>query len=245
MTSSPTALIQARMGSHRLPGKSLLDIHGQTMLGHVIERSRRASVIGAVAVATSTGAEDDPIAALCDGLAVSCFRGSPSHVLERMTRAATALGAATVVRVTADNPLVGPDVIDHVVDHHRACGADITTTYHSKSFPNGTVVSVLEVDAMERLCALDVPKGTREHIVSDLEFLKRHCAVEVVEAPTAWRRYDLRYCVDEAEDFEVVQRIVEHFAAQGHDPSTDDILRFLDTHPEVRRRNAELAARGY
>src|SRR5215470_13369780 len=114
------AIIQARMGSTRLPGKVLLDIAGQPMLWRVISRACRAKTIEQVVVATSTAAADDAIARFCAERGIYCFRGSEHNVLDRYYQAAQAVRAKTILRLTADCPLLDPEVIDQVVSRFLA-----------------------------------------------------------------------------------------------------------------------------
>src|SRR5574338_858206 len=109
------AIIQARMGSSRLPGKVLLDIAGQPMLARVIERARRASTIDEVVVATTIDTSDDPIVDFCHQRGIAVYRGSVYDVLDRFYGAAKQAGAELIVRITADCPLIDPAVIDQVV----------------------------------------------------------------------------------------------------------------------------------
>ena len=109
------AIIQARMGSTRLPGKALADIGGRTTLARVVGRVRGAGLVDHVVVATSQKPADDPIQEECRRLAVDAFRGEESDVLDRFHRAAEAYQAEGIVRITADCPLADPEVIDRVV----------------------------------------------------------------------------------------------------------------------------------
>lgn len=109
------AIIQGRMGSSRLPGKVLLDIAGKPMLQHVIERTRRARTLDAVVVATSSDPSDDPIASFCADMDVPCSRGSLHDVLDRYYQAAKEHNAGGIVRITADCPMIDPDLIDETV----------------------------------------------------------------------------------------------------------------------------------
>ena len=116
MTPRIFAIIQARLGSSRLPGKVLLDIDGQPMLVRVAERARRATTLDGIAVATTTSPDDDPLAALCTARGYPCYRGSLHDVLDRYYQAARLFNADVIVRLTADCPLIDPDVVDDTVN---------------------------------------------------------------------------------------------------------------------------------
>jgi spore coat polysaccharide biosynthesis protein SpsF len=109
------AIIQARMGSSRLPGKVLREIAGEPMLARVVERTRRASRLDQVVIATTTEAGDDPVAQFCQARGYPCWRGSLHDVLDRYYQAARSYAAQVIVRITADCPLIDPDEIDHTV----------------------------------------------------------------------------------------------------------------------------------
>ncbi|MGH9567164.1 MAG: cytidylyltransferase domain-containing protein, partial [Candidatus Angelobacter sp.] len=144
------AIIQARMGSSRLPGKVLMDLGGETVLARVVRRSRRARLIHATAVATTELIGDDAIAEECRRLGVSCFRGMEENVLDRYYQAALEHSARLVVRVTSDNPLVDPDLIDETVMTILKSDADYANNRSPRIYPQGLDVEVCTFDAMER-----------------------------------------------------------------------------------------------
>jgi spore coat polysaccharide biosynthesis protein SpsF len=109
------AIVQARMGSTRLPGKSMADICGRPMLERVVNRVRESKLVEKVVVATSDAEIDNAIAAFCDRKQIPCYRGDESDVLDRFYQAAKFYAADAVIRITADCPLIDPAVIDRVV----------------------------------------------------------------------------------------------------------------------------------
>lgn len=115
MTVNKLAIIQARMSSSRLPGKVLLDIAGQPMLQHVIERSRKAKMVDGVVLATTTDPSDDVLEQFCQKQGVLCYRGSLPDVLDRFYQTAVQFHADAIIRLTADCPLIDPIVIDLTV----------------------------------------------------------------------------------------------------------------------------------
>ena len=167
------AVIQGRMGSSRLPGKVLLDIARKPMLQHVIERTRRARHIDALVVATSSEPSDDPIAEFCAGLGVACERGSLQDVLDRFHQAATAQHASRVVRITADCPMIDPDLIDETIrllDESKASqpvdfAANRLPPPFGRSFPIGLDVEVCTFAALERAWREATETFQREHVM--------------------------------------------------------------------------------
>ena len=166
------AIIQGRMGSSRLPGKVLLDIAGKPMLQHVIERTRRAQRLDLITVATSSEASDDPIAAFCAGEGIACMRGSLHDVLDRYYQAAQAQQADVVVRITADCPLIDPDLIDQtiqLVTGNSGQALDFAANRlpppFQRTFPIGLDVEVCRFSALQ--CAWQESKETfhREHVM--------------------------------------------------------------------------------
>ena len=157
------AIVQARMTSTRLAGKVLADIDGAPMLARVVERVSAAGLVSRVWVACTDLGTDDPIVECCRGLEVPVFRGSEADVLGRYVGAATAAGAEVVVRVTADCPLLDPEVIDRVVAA-LAPGIDYASNVLERSFPRGLDVEAFRATALARMDQLARSTAAREHV---------------------------------------------------------------------------------
>jgi spore coat polysaccharide biosynthesis protein SpsF len=169
------ALIQARLGSSRLPGKSALPLPlsatgaENTILGHVVSRAQRATSVQQVMVATTTQPLDDPLATLAARLGVGVFRGDEQDVLGRFAGALAQAGNfQTVVRLTADNPAIDPAFIDAAVTHHLATRADYTYT---SGLPLGANIEVLSAAALLRAHREATAPDEREHVTP---YLRRH-----------------------------------------------------------------------
>jgi spore coat polysaccharide biosynthesis protein SpsF len=174
-TPRVVALIQARLGSSRLPGKSCLPLplHAvgdeHTILGHVVRRARQASSISEVVVATTSQPLDNALAALATRLNVGVFRGDEQDVLGRFAGAlAQAAPAEVVVRLTADNPALDPSFVDVAVAHHIASGADYT---HTTGLPLGTNVEIISAEALRQAHHEATQPDEREHVTP---YLRRH-----------------------------------------------------------------------
>lgn len=137
------AIIQARMGSTRLPGKVLMDICGQTMLEHVVRRTQKARLIDEVVVATTPHQSDLPVVEECRRLNVACFLGSEDDVLDRYNRAAEAHAADVVVRITSDCPLIDPAESDRVVRAFLDCRPDYASNVLRRTYPRGLDTEVM------------------------------------------------------------------------------------------------------
>ncbi|RZK60613.1 MAG: hypothetical protein EOO59_06765 [Hymenobacter sp.] len=178
MSTQPShalVLIQARLGSSRLPGKSMLPLPlsaqgvQNTLLGHVVSRARQAASVGEIIVATTTQPLDDPLAALAAQLGVGVFRGDEQDVLGRFAGALAQAGpAAAVVRLTADNPAIDPAFLDAAVAHHLAAGADYT---YSSGLPLGTNIEVISASALIKAHREATQPDEREHVTP---YLRRH-----------------------------------------------------------------------
>lgn len=166
------AIIQGRMSSSRLPGKVLLEIAGKPMIQHVIERTKRALTLDAVAIATTTDPSDDPVAAFAVSTGIPVTRGSLHDVLDRYYQAAKIHEADVIVRITADCPLIDPDVIDQtvrLVTDHSALMTDFACNRlpppFSRTFPIGLDVEVCTFAALERAWKESTETFHREHVM--------------------------------------------------------------------------------
>lgn len=152
MSKRIVCIIQARMGSTRLPGKVLLDIGGQPMLARVIRRAARSRRIDALMVATTVKPADDPVAEAARALGVPVSRGSEDDVLDRYHLAAKQAGADVIVRITSDCPLIDPTLIDQVIEVFTGASpmADYAANCLERSYPHGLDVEVASVSALDQ-----------------------------------------------------------------------------------------------
>jgi spore coat polysaccharide biosynthesis protein SpsF (cytidylyltransferase family) len=232
-------IIQARMGSTRLPGKTLMDIAGEPLLAHMVARSDAMERSDLTVVATSTDAGDDPIAALGSARGWHVFRGSEADVLDRYVQAARDCGADHVIRVTADTPLMDPEEGDRVIAHHLESGADYThnITVWGGETPLGCGVEAFTLGALEASWQDGHEPHHREHVD---EFVYEHperFKLEKVVASEAVRRPDLRLTVDTPEDLQLIREIYERLYQPGGIVALRDAIKLLDAHPELLELN--------
>ena len=233
------AIIQARMGSSRLPGKSLAEIEGHPMLWHVIQRVQRAQLVDRVVVATSTAPMDDAIAAMCSDIKVPCYRGSEADVLDRYYAAALGEKAAQVVRITADCPLIDPEIIDRVVARFRSGDLDYASNAMLRSYPDGLDTEVFSFTALERAWREATKTSEREHVTPYLRSEKFRAANVKNDAPLIEHHH--RWTVDEAADLEFVREVYKAFRNKQNF-GMNDVLRLIEENPGLEKLNSEITS---
>lgn len=231
------AIIQARMGSTRLPGKVLRPLAGKPMLQHVIERVNRAKLVDETLVATSDQPADREIEEFCASVECPCFRGDENDVLDRYYQSATQRGADVVVRITSDCPLIDPDVIDQVVAAREQHEADYASNIApTRTFPRGLDTEVFRFDVLER-CWREAPAGpNREHVTSYIYGHPERFRVSGVTNDSDASAH--RWTVDTPEDYALLERIYAHFGNNRF--GWGDVLSLLAEHPEWSELNAHV-----
>lgn len=203
MSGAAVAIIQARVGSTRLPRKALLDVRGVSLLARVVQRVRCAARVDAIVVATTRLPEDDAVAAEATALGVHVYRGDVEDVLARYAGAAREFDADPVVRITSDCPLIDPGVIDHVVG---ALGdADFAANTLERTFPRGLDVEVAARRALEIADAEAREPYERAHVMPFI--YRRPDRFRLVSITSDLDRASMRWTVDTAEDLELVRAV--------------------------------------
>ena len=221
-------ILQARMNSTRLPGKVLAALAGRPMIEHVVRRLRRVRRAKRLIVATGDSPADDAIARWADAAGVACFRGSEPDVLDRFYRCARRAGLTTIVRATADNPLVDPGCADALIDAHLAGGFDLSTSKceYGSGLPDGVGLDVLSFEALATSWREATAPAHREHVD---EYVWAHpdaFRTLVWAAPPALRRPELSLTVDTPDDR---ARVAALLARLGPDTSLADLVADADS----------------
>jgi spore coat polysaccharide biosynthesis protein SpsF len=240
------AVIQARMGSSRLPGKSLMPVWGNvSLLEMVLRRVKRANMPSRVVLATPDQPRDDPLIPIAQRCGVDTFRGSENDVLGRFVGALEKFPAEAVVRGAADNPLIDPLMIDNLVNffwEHSPCdyATNMPTWEHSPyghvcGFPDGVGAEILSASTLRRLDVEATDSHDREHVTTFLHGNPDFCC-HYLYAEDDYRRPQYRLDIDYKEDLEFVRELLKRL------PETDapfwttlDIIRVLDKEPELLR----------
>lgn len=228
------AIIQARMSSTRLPGKVLMALAGKTVLARVVDAARAITGVDKVVVATSGTAEDDAIARWCADNTVDCYRGSLDDVLGRYAGAAEAYGADTVMRLTADCPLLDPAVCAAVLYLQQTTGADYASSCNPPSWPDGLDCEVFTMQALRSANAEATRPAHREHVTGFIHQNRQRFDVRSLTCPLPGLAKE-RWTLDTPEDFAFIAAVCERLG-EGVHPYTD-ILNLLRKEPKLRQIN--------
>jgi spore coat polysaccharide biosynthesis protein SpsF len=223
------AVVQARVGSTRLPHKVMLPLNGEPILTRVMRRAARATSLDEVVVATTSLAADDAIAELADREGWPVTRGSETDLLDRYLQAARRHGADRVVRITSDCPLIDPELIDDVVAAlEQERGDYASNTLEPRTYPRGLDVEAVTLAALEAAGRDDRDPASREHATP---YIRRHPErFHLVRVAGAVDRSGHRWTVDTPEDYALVRRLYD---ALGRDDFTWlDALAVVDANPD-------------
>lgn len=208
MTMRPVVvIIQARMGSSRLPGKVLQDIHGRTMLSQTIRRVQQARLVDEVIIATTTNPIDDLIVEEADQLKVPACRGSETDVLDRYVQAARQVSAHTIVRITSDCPLIDPAVVDLAIASFKAASpaADYVSNTIRRTYPRGLDVEVFSRAGLEKAALEASAPHQREHVTP--YFYENPHRFRLLPVNNDFDCSAYRWTVDTPEDLDFVREV--------------------------------------
>ena len=231
------AVIQARMGSSRLPGKVLMDLGGETTLARVVRRLKRSRQVTKIVVATTTACGDQSIIRECEHLQVVCFRGEEQDVLDRYYQAARANAADAAVRITSDCPLIDPELVDETVEVFRDEHADYASNVFPRTYPRGLDTEVFSFDALDRAWREAREAHQREHVTPYLYEHPQIFKLASLSGAADYSRY--RWTLDTLEDLELLRTIYSRFHGRD-DFSWKEVLRLMEREPELAELNSQV-----
>ncbi len=231
------AIVQARMGSTRFPGKVMRPICGFPMIGLQLERLSQSRKISRILVATSIDPANDPLTDYVEKLGYSVYRGSENDVLDRYYQAAKVAGADTVARITADCPLIDPGLVDEVIERFLKTGVDYATNTMPPTYPDGLDTEVFTFKALETAWNQAGEVHHREHVTPYIRVPGRFSVLNFAHDTDCSH---LRWTVDEPEDFQVIKKVFEHFHPR-RDFQWLEVLSLEKGHPEWFSANRKYA----
>lgn len=229
-------IIQARMGSSRLPGKILMPLGSTDNLTYVTERCKKIDGVSKVLVATSSLSQDDAVEKWCENHQISCYRGSEEDVLDRFIQAAKLYEPDYVIRVTADCPFVDYEMASDMVALMKKEQVDIIDL--EGQLPRGLAVEVISYKALQYIDEKGHENRHREHVTYyAYEFKEQFTRVSYV-ADEMRNEPPLRITLDTVADYELLSKVASHF--DDVFVSSVDVIKYLIEHPEVAKINAHI-----
>ena len=223
------AIIQARMGSTRFPGKVLKPLAGKPVIWHIVYRLRKCQTVDIIAIATSVKSFDDPLEEFCREQKIPCVRGSEDNVLDRYNQAAEELEADIIVRVTGDAPLVDPEIIDDLVINIKKYGVDYCSiSLEPPSIHEG--FGVFTTSTLQRLSLIaEHDPVAREHITPYLRSHPELFSHKFIPIKPEHIIQDSHVSVDTQEDLNRLEKIYSRTGARPGDIDSKDVVEILLT----------------
>jgi len=233
-------IIQARTGSARLPKKVIQKIDNDlTVLDYVIDQIKYSQKIEKIVVATTNLIEDDLICKYANLQKIECFRGSSEDVLDRFYQCAKKYSAKTIVRITADNPLIDPNIIDKVINEYNKC--DFITNTLERTFPYGTEVEVFSFVSLEKAWENAKKPSEREHVTPFIRNPKNKFVLKNIKNQKNISNF--RYTVDKLEDLQLVKEIIKNISTRPI--FLQDIIKLNKDKPDIFEINKNIKHDGY
>ncbi len=240
-----SALIAARMGSSRFPGKTLEGLYGKPMLHQMLDRVNQSKLIEQVVLATTTNQEDNPLEEWADKMGILCYRGSSNDVLGRLKGAVDKFGLSTIVELLGDNPLVHSDIIDASIKKYKKGKFDYLATVTNeyklaksslKKFPIGVRVQVFSANTIDKCENLAKGENYREHATSFIADNPQIFNTGFLEASGKFlkcNRPELTFAVNHRGNLDMIRVIYENCYENNPNFSLDSVIEVLDLNPDL------------
>lgn len=233
-------IIQARLGSSRLPGKIMLQACGKSMLELMIERVKRSEKLEKIIIATSTNNEDDEIVEFCKRVKIDCYRGSEYDLLTRYKEAADTFGADVIVRLTSDTPIIDSKTIDDAVEVYVKNNYDFVSNCYPmpRTYPDGTNVEIFSRELLNEVDREARKPSEREHVTFFMWMQPKRYRICRVDYQKDISKYRLN--LDYKEDYIVLKAIFEALYPKNQNFTMEDALKWLDEHPDIHKINSNI-----
>jgi spore coat polysaccharide biosynthesis protein SpsF len=237
-------IIQARIGSSRLPGKVMMPLAGKRLLLRLYERVAAANFTDTIIIATTEEDDDDPIVSLCKDNGIEYYRGNSTDLLDRHFKAALPINPDAVVKIPSDCPLIDPNIIDKVLKYYidNENIFDFVSNLHPASYPDGNDVEIFSASALKDAWLNAKKEIEREHTTPYFWENQDKINVGNVEWESG-KDYSMshRFTIDYKEDYEFIKRVYEELYSEDKIFSLLDILNLLDEKPDIKKINEKYA----
>lgn len=232
------AIIQARMGSTRLPNKVLMKINGHTMLEEVIRRTKTIKGTDEVIVATTENLKDEKIVSLCKKLKIKVFRGSEDDVLDRYYQCARLVKADVIIRITSDCPLLDPKTVAGGLELFLKTNADYVSNALKRTYPRGLDFEIFTLNALKKAAEVGKESTDREHVTPYIYSNPKIFKISHLTNSKNYSKY--RLTVDTQIDLELVREIFKALDKNSKVFGLKEIINFLEKNPELAKINSDV-----
>ena len=233
-----SAIIQARMGSTRLPDKVLMDVGGHPMLWHMIERLKPAKNVDEIILAIPNTKENDILEQFAKENNLKYFRGSENDVLARYYETAKAFKVDVIIRITSDCPLIDPEIVDKVIEEHLQSKADYTSNIQARTYPKGMDAEAVNFAILERAFKEAVEPADREHVTL---YIRRNPQIfKQADVKNDKDLFFMRWTVDGQRDLDFVREVYKRLYSKKKIFLMKDILEVLEKEPQLLEINKEI-----
>ena len=232
-------IIQARMGSSRLPGKVLMKIDEKyTVLEYVVKQISQSKLVNKIIIATTDLEQDDVIQKVANELGIECFRGSSDNVLDRYYECAKKFSLNNILRITSDCPLIDPDIVDKVIEKYLTKDFDYVSNTIIRTFPIGMDSEIFSFDVLKKSWQNADLLSEKEHVTPYI--INKKNGFRLGNIKNELNVGQLRLTLDRIEDYELIKKIVKKIG--GRPIFMKDVLKLFSEEPELIKINAHIQA---
>jgi spore coat polysaccharide biosynthesis protein SpsF len=238
------AIIQARLGSTRLPGKAIRPLSGKPLIEHIIKRIQAVSEIDRIVLAIPSASSEKPLEKIAERMGIKCFSGPEDDVLKRFIQAGDFCNANHIVRVCGDNPLVDPTLMRSLILQHSKTNADYT--FCPEPISLGTGSEVAKLSALKLIAQKTSQPVYREHVTTYFHDHPDSFHLERVPAPPYLRAKNFRLTIDTEKDFHLIDQLYQKFYSPSQSPlNLEEVLDFLSANPKLASYNADVVQKNW
>ena len=238
-------VLQARMGSERLPGKSLMEVGGKSILEHIIENLKSSKHLSRIVLATTKGKEDKALLELAEKLEVDGFAGRETNVLTRFNDAAEKFELNIVIRICGDNILTDVDGMDRTIALYIRKKPDMAINGGEQGYPLGTGVEVLSTSLLQKLNKSVKSIIEREHVTLHIYKQREKYRILSLEAPVNYRDLNIRLTIDTPEDLFLIRLLYEKLKEDNKEFKLPFIAEYVRKHPEIKKINSHIKQKSF
>ncbi|WP_446935851.1 cytidylyltransferase domain-containing protein [Lysinibacillus fusiformis] len=232
------AIIQARMGSTRLPGKILKKVNDRPLLSYQLERLQQSNYINDLVIATTLNEKDDLIVEFCKKNNILWFRGSEKDVLARYYETAKTFKADAIVRITSDCPIIDVQVVDKTIQYFVDNNYEYVSNTVDRTYPRGLDTEAFTFEALEKAYKEAVMERDREHVTAYFYTNPDVFKISSVRNETDYSKY--RWTVDTEEDFQLIKNIIEKLYNDNPNFTFHDTVKLMEANPDWFYINAHI-----